>query len=784
MAKFILGEKYKVRFRVTRIIKEYDDSYFKISKVSIEDFKACNPKNKMPLSSTEVIYTRVPSLIVGNSYETTVQMVDSEKYGLNLNATGPVTLVEPNNDNEYKRFLQNSFKGIGDVYSSKLVEVYGDSALENIINNERALAIAGVPESVADQVVETAVEMVDLNSLINFFNEFEIPVSVANEVYEKLGNSARKQVQTNPWMITSVEYSYFRYADKIAIALGFDATDGNRISSAILSYLKDRMNAGHMAIMEEELYGFEFREWLQWVGLYELVENNQVTNDLIQYELNNLKNIWVIETPTNKNGDKLIYFRTALQTEESIIHGVKEFINNNSKNPIASSLEPDIYLNAVSRGELLTAEEKELNIKPLELAEEQEEAVRMALTSPLSIITGGPGTGKTTVVNTIVQAIEYLRFGSSIAMLAPTGRASKRMAEITKRPASTIHRKLNLKIYEDDEDIQTIEEDYVIIDEFSMVDAYLFDKLINNLSPHTSVLLVGDVNQLPSVGSGAILRDFIDSGVIPTTRLLQVFRQAEDSAIISNAYKLNSGKSSGEMSFVPHSEMVFHEYPHEYDIQNLIIKYVEYLKQKMDLNDIAVLSPMRKGMLGVDNLNKQLQEALNPKTKYKQEILYNSRQEIYLREGDRVMQTANDIDKDITNGETGIITSIYEDVVEHDDGRELRTTCIEVLYEDSYMGEREIVYTEQEAKDQLVLAYAITIHKSQGSEYKAVIIPFTGEQKYMLKRNLIYTAWTRAEEQVINIGSKKWVDYAAKNNDNIIRISQIKEKLRDLVGTE
>lgn len=781
MDKFILGEKYHIKFKVARIIKEYDDSYFKISRVNIIDFEPHNPMNKLPLAATETLYTSIPSLIEGNTYRAEVQTVESQKYGLNLQVIGAIELIEPTNENEYKAFLQNSFKGIGPAYSSKLVEVFGLGALENVIHNERALPLAGVPNSVAEQVKETAVEMVDLNNLINFFNEFNIPVQIATDIHKVLGDSAKEQIQSNPWVMSSVDYNFFSYADKIAVALGFPSNINNRISSAILSYIKYRMNSGHMAILEEELYSYPFRDWLSWVGKYSNSKNQSITNEEVQNELDMLRDIWVLETPTNKDGERMVYFRTVLQMEENIILGMSNFLNIKSRTAIASTLEPDIYLDALKNGEFLTEEDKELGIEPFTPAEEQEDAIRMALTKPFSIITGGPGTGKTTVVNTIVQAIEYLRHGASIAMLAPTGKASKRMAEITKRPASTIHRKLKLKIVEDEDEIVTIEDDYVIIDESSMVDANLFNKFINNLSPRTSVLLVGDVNQLPSVGSGAILRDFIDSGVIPTTRLLKVFRQAEESAIVSNSYKLNSGVLSEEMTFEPHSEMVFHEYPNEHHMQKLIVKYVDYLQTKMNLSDIAVLSPMRKGLLGVDELNKQLQEKINPKTTYKQQILYNQKREIYLREGDTVMQTANDKDKDISNGETGVISAIYEDIVEMDDGKELRTTCVEVIYEDSYMGERELIYTAQEARDQLELAYAITIHKSQGSEYKAVIIPFTGEHKVMLKRNLIYTAWTRAKEMVINIGEKKWVDYAAENNDNVLRYSQIKEKLVALV---
>lgn len=777
--KHVVGEEYEVRFKVRRIIKEYDDSYFKISRIEVLEYHPVDSGNTLKLSSDEVIYTNSPTLIIGNTYETNAVVIDSPKYGLNLQAIGEMKLIEPENLKEYRQFIQNSFSGIGDTFATRLVDLFGFGALDNLLNNKRALPMIGVPPVVAEQVIEQAEEMVHLNELIGFFNEFNIPVRIAVEVYESLGTSSREQIQSNPWSITSLDYQYFSYADKIGKTMSLEANNRNRVSSGILSYMRNRMNSGHMAVPAEELYGPDFRDWLNWVGEYEYLENNKITNEIIGEELKKLKDIWIIETPINEDGVQLIYFRTTLQTEDSIISAMSKVLQK-YRSPLVTKSEPKTYLDALTNGDFLTKEDKLIGHKPFIPAEEQKNAIEMALTEPFSIITGGPGTGKTTVVNTIVEAIEYLRPGASITMLAPTGKAAKRMAEITKRPANTIHRKLNIQVADNDDDIRVIEDDYVIIDESSMVGAHLFSKLINNISDNTSVLLVGDVDQLPSVDSGAILRDFIDSGVIPTTRLLKVFRQAEESPIVSNAYKLNSGSDVDEMAFKPHSEMVFHEYPSEHDIQKLIIQYVHHLQSKMDLNDIAVLSPMKKGLLGVHTLNKELQKSINPEHETKQQITYSREYNIYLREGDRVMQTINDNDKLITNGETGVISAIYEEVSTDDLGKESSTTYIEVTYEDSYMGERTLNYTVQEARDQLELAYAITIHKSQGSEYRAVVIPFTKEHRYMLKRNLIYTAWTRAKEEVINIGSLKWVDYASKNNDNVLRYSQVKEKLRKI----
>lgn len=777
--EFGYGEVYSVRFRVTRMIREYDDSYFKIFRATIYDFEPENAKNNLPLNGSEVIVADFPTLLEGNTYEGKVEMVENKTYGMNLRVVGGLDVVEPEGENEYKNFIINSFKGIGRTYAERLVDMFGLSVVEHILNNDRALLLAGVPDSVAEAAKETALGMTGHNQLIGFFNEFSIPVKVAIDVFTELGGSARQQIEMNPWVISSVDYSYFAYADVIGRAFGKSPTDSGRVSSGIISYLKNRMNAGHMAIYERELYEDDFRQWLSRSGDYPSHMNSQVRNDVIQEQLSALKELWILETPVNKSGDTLVYFRSTLQVEESIITGVEEFVSDR-RFPIASKLEVPDFLKALKEGFFLTEDDVLVGKKPFEPADEQQDAIEMALTHPFSIITGGPGTGKTTVVNTIVQAIEYLKPGVSIAMLAPTGKAAKRMAEITNRHATTIHKKLNMQPGDYDGEVALVEDDYVIVDESSMVDAHLFATLINNLSPHTSLLLVGDVDQLPSVGSGAILRDFIDSEVIPTTRLLKVFRQAEKSPIVSNAYKLNRGESSASMIFERDSGMEFYQSRNDHRVQSTIIKFVHHLLTTMNMQDIAVLSPMRKGILGVTELNRKLQESINPPAKFKQEIILSRKYNLYLREQDRVMQTINDSEKDISNGETGIIDAIYEEEIENEKGRKVTTTVVDVAFEDAYFGERIVSYTAREAREQLELAYAITIHKSQGSEYKAVIIPFTREHKFMLKRNLVYTAWTRAKDTVINIGDKQWIDYAAQNNDNVLRISQIREKLEDL----
>lgn len=779
------GESYRITFRVERIIKEYEDDYFKIASVRISKQTPTNPSNHLPLGEREVLLLNTPSLIEGNTYQTTARTIKHDTYGMNLKAVSKVSIVVPENEEEYRRFLQKNFTGIGRTYAKKLIDLFGLDVIDNILHNDRALRLVGIPTAKEDFIRDTAFKMIALNRLIGFLQEFNVPIPVAQKVYDKLGRSAREQLKVNPWLLTTVEYHYLGYADAIAQGLGFEAHHPERVRSGILAYIKNRMNAGHMAIYEEELHSGELVDWMNQYGDYSADENDAITPTLIDKEMATLKEDWVLETPVNAVGRRMVYFRSTLKVEERIVSGLKTLLLG-GRLPIANRAEVPSFLSALETGAHLSAEDKKAGKKPFTPAEEQRAAIQMALTTPFSVLTGGPGTGKTTVVNAIVQGIEYIRPGSTIAMLAPTGKAAKRMAEITQREAMTIHRKLNMQQdMEDDDQLNEIEEDFVIVDESSMMDAFLFSTLINNVSDKTSILLVGDVNQLPSVGSGAILRDLIDSEVVPTTRLLKVFRQAESSPIVSNAYKLNRGESVDDMAFVNGSQMMMKELEHDHHVQDAIVRYVQRVSAKRSLTDIAVLTPMRKGLLGVHELNRRIQDTMNPRnTKKKQEIALNKRLDLYLREGDRVMQVVNDNDKGIANGETGTVELIYDDVTESESGIKSVTTCVDIIVEEGKPEERTITYTAREAREQLELAYAMTIHKSQGSEYGTVIIPFVEQHQFMLKRNLVYTAWTRAKELVINVGQKEWIEYASKHNENVIRISQIKEKVRREIRSE
>ena len=372
---------------------------------------------------------------------------------------------------------------------------------------------------------------------------------------------------------------------------------------------------------------------------------------------------------------------------------------------------------------------------------------------------------KTQTTNAIANAIELLNPDAKLLLLAPTGKAAKRMTELTKRPAYTIHSAIGLRGSTDDEGSKKIDADLVLVDESSMIDAFVFLRLLESIGENTQVLLVGDFEQLPSVGPGLILRDLINSERIPVTRLTTIFRQAMESQITMNSYAMIKGNPNGfqldpkkeDFYFIPSNSLQ--------DAANKLLRSFQRMHEKYNfsVDDICVLSPMRKGDLGIDALNPQIQEIINPASLTKKECYIEG--DILLREGDRVMQMANNKDLGVFNGETGYIERIE---------LEREKPIIYVSYPDK---DEPIVYRNKNCDD-LQLAYCMTIHKSQGSEFPVVIMPTHLNHQNMLNRNLVYTAWTRAKKKVICIGDWRAVEYALIKGDDIQRLSQVKEKIR------
>jgi exodeoxyribonuclease V alpha subunit len=456
----------------------------------------------------------------------------------------------------------------------------------------------------------------------------------------------------------------------------------------------------------------------------------------------------------NEEKEECVYLKNFNFIENRIVSLLKKLIEE-PKTSIATKEQIE---------EFILFHEKTHSFK---FAEKQKTAIFMSLLNGISILTGRPGTGKTQTINSIIQCVKYINPHATIHLFAPTGKASKRMSELTGMDAMTIHRGIGLGFGEDEQDEVILDGDLLVIDETSMMDAYVCYRLLACIHQNIRVLFVGDFEQLPSVGAGLILRDFIYSKRIPTTRLTEIFRQAKESQIVMNAHKIAEGITTSDvdgLTFdVKKEDFYFIQRPDRMKAQETIIESVKrFLNKGFTLDDIQILSPMRKGDLGVWNLNRLMQETFNPRAKGKKEVKMD--EFTFFREGDKVIHTVNNADLNVFNGEVGKILRIYD----------LAEEGLQVEVE--YDSEKVVTYGLLNV-DELEHAFVTTIHKSQGSEYPIVIMPVHDSQKDMLTRNLIYTAITRAKKKVVLIGTKPVLDAAIRRIDNLVRNSNIKEKI-------
>lgn len=775
---------FNVQFKVKRIILEKPDSFFKIFEAVIQTQENETQKKKNYLKHKETFYATVPYVGEGDVFQAQVEVGFNKRYGFHLDVLGEPEMVMPETKAEMIKFLVKRVNGVGQKTAEKLVDAFGLDVVSEVAANKEALSSIGMVGPKADKIRAEMMKHSAYENLVAFFHNMNIPLSVATHVYESLGHESVRSIQSNPYELLEVNPKYFNHADTIANSLMKNPLSKERMRAGVLAYVQYRMDSnGDICVPESHVYR-EFRRFLQSQGDYQYEENRKVRKSHIEEAIKDLKKASMISTEEDNSNVTHLYLSEYKRIENGIVTNIVSLLND-FRIPVAPAKQVEAYIDELEKGAFLSEEDRLVGKTPFQLAPEQKNAVLMATKSNISILTGGPGTGKTATVNTIVQALKYANPSVKLALLAPTGKASKRMSELTHMQAMTIHRKLKIAGYGTGEGIEKIEEDFVIVDEFSMVDAELSNILLRSLGENTRVLLVGDVDQLPSIGPGLILRDLIDSERIPVTKLTQIFRQAQNSQIVMNAHKIQKGlttkdkdgitfdTSKGDMYFVKTTSEV-----------NIKRKIVEAVRRQVDvyhrnLNDICVLSPMRVEGLGTIELNRELQKAMNPPSDEKGEISIQKESEIIFREGDRVMHLTNDEDKNITNGEIGTIGRIYTGVTENENGTVRSTELIDVQYNDAIMGDRTVTYNEEDISEELELAYAISIHKSQGSEFPIVIMPFYQKHAHMLQRNLIYTAWTRAKEMIVNIGDTDCLDRGVRTVRNLDRISLLKEKLQN-----
>lgn len=659
-----------------------------------------------------------------------------------------------------KYLASGLIRGIGAKTAKRIVEKFGETAFYVIEEKPDLLTdIKGITYEKAQRISETFREQHELRRAMMFLQGFDISPAYAMKIYKKYKNRTFDIVKNNPYRLADDVLGIgFKMADKMAANVGIAEDDPNRVKAAVKYVLNNAAANGDCFLPKEKLV----EQAVELLGLHPLAVENAIRELQVDSQL------W--QERLEEAGGDCVYLNYYFYAEMAVAKHLLE---------LSAEYEP---ADAETIAKAIARVEDETGVT---LAEEQRLAVLEAMSSGVLIITGGPGTGKTTTINTILRILQEEE--QEVVLAAPTGRAAKRMTEATGMEAQTIHRLLGISFvnedsrrqsFERDED-NPIEADVIIIDETSMVDIGLMQALLRAVERGSRIIFVGDVDQLPSVGAGNVLKDMIRSGRLNTVRLRHVFRQAQESAIIMNAHRINEGREPALNETGTDFFFMRRAYAEEVvgTIQELVAKRLPKFTGCDGLQEMQVLTPMRKGILGVQNLNQVLQRTLNPPRKDKRE--YTFRQTVF-REGDKIMQIKNnynmvwrcvdewgkrtDEGTGVFNGDSGIVLSVDTD----------RET-LRALFDDG-----KIVDYDFSQLEELELAYAITIHKSQGSEYPVVILPVYSGPPMLMTRNLLYTAITRAKKLVVLVGLRETVSGMIANNREISRYTGLAQRIRNL----
>jgi len=673
----------------------------------------------------------------GESLKLTGNWVHNKKFGEQFQVetfevTIPATLL-----GIQKYLASGLIKGIGPIMSERIVEKFGLDTLEVIEKKSKRLSeVEGIGPKRISMIKKTWEEQKEIKEIMIFLQGHGVSASYSAKIYKQYGNQSIEIVKENPYRLAHDIYGTgFITADKIAQHLGIDQNSLIRAKAGLLYVLNQLTEEGHVYYPENQLI-HKAREILH--------VDEEIIFQAIK-ELSKEKELFLEDL--EPEGNLRAVFLAPLYVAET---GVARRLMNLKESP--STIRP------IHPEKAIEWVQQKLGI---ELARKQEEAVLLAATSKVLIITGGPGTGKTTIITAILRIFQQLKL--RVLLAAPTGRAAKRMNEATGWGAKTIHRLLEYSPhkggFKKDQD-DPLEADVVIIDETSMVDTLLMHHLLKAIPPHAHLILVGDVDQLPSVGPGNVLKDIIKSGRFTVMTLTEIFRQAQESMIVVNAHKVNQGQFPGIEEIDKPEETDF-RFIQEEDPEKILQNILDLCSERIPgpyrfhpLREIQVLAPMHKGTIGVTNLNIELQKRLNPGPSGITRGAWN------FRLGDKVMQVINNYDKDVFNGDIGWISKIDPEerqVVIDFDGRP-------VPYDYSDL-------------DEIILAYAVSVHKSQGSEYPVVILPVVTQHYLLLQRNLIYTGITRAKKRVVLIGTKKALAIAIRNNKPQRRYTLLSERL-------
>ncbi|MFP4392052.1 MAG: ATP-dependent RecD-like DNA helicase [Desulfohalobiaceae bacterium] len=648
----------------------------------------------------------------------------------------------PAGENGIRRYLGSGLiKGIGPALAQRLVDHFGSDVLDILDQQpEKLLQVEGVGSKKLEGIKASWEKQREIREVILFLQEHEVPATFASRIFQHYGTGSVHKLKQNPYDLAyEIRGIGFKTADSMAQKLGFAPDSPQRLEAALVYCLFQESEQGHLFFPRQEL--------LTQVARMLDLEGQDSLQQALQ-ALQEKKKVLVQDLP-EQDIQAAVFLRHFYRWEVEIARRVQELMQQSGNVPEKKLLEVI--------GELQSQ-------KGMTLSQEQQQAVKESCLHKLYIITGGPGTGKTTLTRFIVQALSRLHL--QVKLAAPTGRASKRLAEATSRPAQTIHRLLGFSPGEGFEKgaDKKLKVDVLILDEASMLDCHLFLQVLRAMPLSGSLIMIGDANQLPAVGPGNILQDLLQSREVPSLELTQIFRQAKESMLVVNAHRINQGKFPVPSSKqAPEADFFWVHQEEQEKVQEMILHLVcERIPRVYGLDprqDIQVLSPMHKGLVGTEELNRLLQQRLNPGPApgmYSKGVL--------LSKGDRILQVRNNYEKNIFNGDLGWVLEVDEQAG--------------VLVA-GFEGQR--VSYERAELDELALAYCLSVHKAQGSEYPGVIIPLVTQHYLLLERNLIYTALTRAKQLAVLIGGKKALAMGIKNQKSHLRNTHLRYRLSNVL---
>ena len=698
---------------IDKIVYENADTGFFVGRLIVDD--------ALPIT----FVGNLAAVSAGETERLHVHWVENAKFVKQFKISS-YEILQPTSREGIERYLGSGLiDGIGPVYAKRIVERFGLESLTVIADTpQRLKEVPGIGKKRAAQIEKAWRKQSAGRAVMLFLQSYNIPQGLAIRIFKHYGEKAAAQLRNNPYALsTELTGVGFLTADKIALQMGISQESPFRIEAGFLYVLKEQSERGNVFFPMDQL--------------------RENTAALLQLPVDMLIDPFA----------HMLEKKSIIADEEAcylpILHGAEQGCATRLKFLVKSPLE----LVPIHTEKALQWVEERLRIS---LAKEQRKAIEEAVQSKVMVITGGPGTGKTTIIRSILEILKAK--GLSCLLVAPTGRAAKRMEQTTGQEARTIHRLLEFSPLTRNfirNERNPIEADLLVVDEASMLDIHLAHALFNAIPPGCRLILVGDSDQLPSVGPGSVLLDIITSAAVPVVKLRTIFRQKEESSIISNAHRINEGLIP---EFNQHDFFMIERTNPLEAVQTIVDIVARRLPSSFNLHplrDIQIMTPMRRGAAGVDAINAALRQALNSPQ--------DSEDSSSFLVGDKVMQNHNNYDQDVYNGDVGIITQLDKEAGE-----------LEVCFED----ERRVLYTLDQAS-QLVSAYCTTVHKSQGSEYPAVVLCLLPQHYMMLQRNVLYTAVTRGKQKVIIVGSSKAVSLAVNNNTITQRCSLLSERLQN-----